>query len=141
MLELSKLLSARLQLSYYLLKIVYGIIAFVAGVDKFFHFFSSNAEQFVSPYVVSLIPLSAMHIIWAVAVLEIVIGILILSKFTKWGAYALMLWYVIIILDLLTLSGFFILCLSNAGHAIANFTLAQLATFVEKYTTHEKAVL
>lgn len=141
MLELSKLLSARLHLSYYSLKIIYGIIALVAGFDKFFHFFSSNAEQFVSPYVTALIPLSAMHIIYGIAILEIIIGVLILSKFTKWGAYAMMIWYAIIIVDLLTLSGFAVLALSNAGHAIANFTLAQLATFVEKYTKHENAVL
>ena len=141
MLELSNLLSARLHISYYLLKIIYGIIALAAGIDKFFHFFSSNAEQFISPYVTALIPLSATHIIYGIAVLEIIIGILILSKYTKWGAYAFMVWYGIIILDLLTLSGFMVLALSNTGHALANFTLAQLATFVEKYSMHEKAVL
>ena len=132
MFELSKLLSARMHVSYYLLKIIYGIIALVAGLDKFFHFFNASSEGFVSPYVTSLIPLSATHILYCVGIFEIGIAALIFSKCTKWGAYLLMAWYIIIIVNLLSMSDYYMLCLSNAGHAIANFVLAQLAVFVTK---------
>ncbi len=132
MFELSKLLSARMHLSYYLLKIIYGTIALVAGLDKFFHFFNASSESFVSPYVTSLIPLSATYILYLVGIFEIAIAILIFSKYAKCGAYLFMAWYIIIILNLLSMPGYYMLCLSNAGHAVANFVLAQLAVFVAK---------
>lgn len=132
MFELSKLLSARLHLSYYLLKIIYGIIVLVSGLDKFFHFFNASTEGFVSPVVTSSIPLSASTILYIVGAFEICIALLIFSKFTKWGAYMLMAWYVIIILNLLSMADYYMLALSNTGHATANFVLAQLTEFVRK---------
>jgi len=121
-----------MNLSFYLLKIVYGTIALVAGLDKFFHFFSPPNVGIVSPLVTSVLPLSASTILYLVGAFEIFIALVIFSKYTKWGASIFMAWYIVIILNLLSMSGYYMLSLSNAGHAVANFVLAQLSEFVRK---------
>lgn len=127
MIELTKSYAFRIKISYFLLKIIYGIIALAAGLDKFLHVLSPSSESFISHLITNHIPLSATTILYLVGILEIIIGLLILTKYTKIGAYLFMIWYIIIILDLATLTGFYMLMLSNAGHAVANFVLAQLS--------------
>ena len=133
MIELTKSSATRLYLSYFLLKLIYGVIVLVAGVDKFLHILNPSSESFVSPLITAYLPLSATNIIYLVGIVEIIIGLLILTRFTKIGAYLLMGWYIIIIVDLATLTGFYTLILSNAGHAVANFVLAQLCSILHKY--------
>lgn len=78
------MMDARVNQSWWALRLAFGLVPIVAGLDKFFNLLT-DWEQYLSPLVARVIPASTfMH---AVGVIEIVAGILVLSKLTRVGAY------------------------------------------------------
>jgi hypothetical protein len=69
-------------------------------------------------------PARFMHVI---GIGEIAIGILLLTRWTKIGAYVLMLWLVGIVINLVTTGMFYDLAVRDCEVAIAAFALAQLS--------------
>jgi uncharacterized membrane protein YphA (DoxX/SURF4 family) len=119
-------------LAWLFLKIAYGFIVLIAGFDKFFGILSPNNEGVVSHIIKALLPIKIIHFFYAVGVFEIIVGAMILTNFTYWGALALMAWYLIIDINLLSMNSFYLLIMNNLGHACAAFTLAQLTKFLKK---------
>ncbi|HEX8441625.1 DoxX family membrane protein, partial [Archangium sp.] len=75
-------MDSRLNQSWWALKLAYGVVPIVAGLDKFFNLLT-NWEQYLSPLVARVIPASTfMH---AVGIIEIAAGLLVLSKLTRLG--------------------------------------------------------
>ncbi len=85
---------------WYLLKYTYGLFLIVVGTDKFFDIIVHWA-QYVHP---SVLPFMSMAtVLLSVAILEIILGLLILSPWIKVGCYATIVWMAVIIIDLLAL--------------------------------------
>jgi uncharacterized membrane protein YphA (DoxX/SURF4 family) len=113
----------QLNKSYWLLRVVYGLVPVVAGLDKFTNLLT-HWEQYLSPWVAHFIePTTFMHL---VGVVEIAAGILVLSKFTRIGAYVVAAWLVGIALNLLTTGNYFDVAVRDLVMATGAFTLAQL---------------
>ena len=109
------------------LKIIYGMIIFLAGIDKFLFLLSPQSDSYISTLIKALLPISTVHFLYGVGIFEILIGILILTKFTYWGALILMAWYLVIDINLFTIGPkFYLLILNNLGHAAACYALARL---------------
>lgn len=112
------------------LKIIYGLIALIAGLDKFLMILSPHSENVVSALLKALLPISVQHFLYGVGIFEIIVGALILTNYTYWGAMILMAWYLIIDINLFTIGPtFYLLILNNLGHAAASYALAQLTLF------------
>jgi hypothetical protein len=77
-------------------------------------------------------PATFMHV---VGVVEIVAGIIVLTHWTKIGAYVVMAWLLAIALNLLTMGRFLDVAVRDIGLAIAAFSLAQLTTLREESTS------
>ena len=86
------------------LRLTYGVVAFAAGLDKFLNLLT-NWEMYVSPWAASLVPGGAEVLMHAVGIIEMAVGILILTRWTRLGAYVASAWLLAIALNLL-LSGF-----------------------------------
>jgi hypothetical protein len=115
------------------LKIVYGVLLILFGIDKFFFLLSPYNEGIVSPLIRAFLPISTLHFINAVGVFEIILGLMILTNFTYWGALILMAWYLIIDVNLFTLGpAFYLLILNNLAHATGAYALAQLTQHCTK---------
>ncbi len=113
------------------LKIIYGLIVLIAGIDKFLFILSPHNDNFISALVKAILPVSTLHFLYGVGIFEIIIGIMILTNFTYWGALLLMAWYLIIDVNLFTIGPtFYLLILTNLGHAAASYTLAKLTAFL-----------
>ncbi len=69
-----------------------------------------------------------MHI---VGVVEILAGIIVLSKFTRWGAYIVMLWLIGIATNLALTGMFWDLAMRDIEIALGAFALAQLSAVRE----------
>src|SRR4051812_8286068 len=96
--------SNELNKPYWLLRVLFGAVPIVAGLDKFTNLLT-NWEQYLSPWVSRFVPASTfMH---TVGVIEIVAGVLVLSKLTRVGAYVVSVWLVGIALNLLTTGKYF----------------------------------
>lgn len=115
------------------LKIIYGILLILFGIDKFFFLLSPYNESVVSPLVRAFLPISTLYFINLVGIFEIILGLMILTKFTYWGALILMAWYLIIDVNLFTVgSVFYLTILNNLAHAAGTYTLAQLTNYCSK---------
>jgi hypothetical protein len=76
-----------------------------------------------------------MHI---VGIVEIAAGVIVLSHFTKVGAYVVMAWLFAIAFNLLTMGKFLDVAVRDLGLAIAAFSLAQLTAVREESTSQAR---
>jgi protein-disulfide isomerase-like protein with CxxC motif len=70
-----------------------------------------------------------MHVVGAV---EIVAGVIVLSRWTKIGSYIVMLWLIGIAINLLTTGMFYDIAARDLEVAVGAFVLAQLSTVREE---------
>ncbi|HLC06549.1 MAG TPA: hypothetical protein VJJ26_00030 [Candidatus Babeliales bacterium] len=89
------------------LKYIYGLVPIAIGLDKFF-FYIVNWNIYVSPTVILYLPsIITPKIVPIVGIIEIIAGIIILSKYTRFGAYLVAAWLGVVILNLLTIGGMY----------------------------------
>ena len=72
-----------------------------------------------------------MHI---VGVVEIVAGIIVLSRWTKFGSYLVTFWLLGIAINLLTSGMFYDLAMRDVEIALGGFALSQLTTVRERFS-------
>lgn len=116
----------RLNVAWWALKIGLGIGPIVTGTDKYFNKLT-DWGMYLSPLATKIVPVSSgafMHVVGAV---EIIAGLIVLSRWTKVGAYIVMLWLVGIVANLLTTGIFADLAMRDVEIAIGAFALAQLS--------------
>ncbi|MFI5103782.1 MAG: DoxX family membrane protein [Terriglobales bacterium] len=116
-----------------------GLMAFLAGLDKFLNLLT-NWEQYVSPLVQRVLPFSATTFMHIVGVIEIIVGLAILTKATRLGAYVAAAWLVCIAVALVTTGQFFDVAVRDLELAVAAFVLAKL-TEIRESSTVESANL
>jgi hypothetical protein len=117
----------RLNISWWALKIGLGVGPIIAGVDKYFNKLT-DWTMYLSPLVTKVVPVSAatfMHIIGAV---EIIAGLIVLSRWTRIGSIIVALWLLAIVVNLLTTGMFYDLAVRDVEIAIGAFALSQLST-------------
>jgi uncharacterized membrane protein YphA (DoxX/SURF4 family) len=100
------------------------------GLDKFFNLLT-NWEQYVSPLAQRMLPLSPSALMHVVGVIEMVVGLAILTKATRLGAYVASAWLVCIAVALLTTGHFFDVAVRDLELAVAAFVLAKLTEIRE----------
>ena len=115
----------RLDSAWWALRLGLGLGPFLAGLDKFFDILA-NWEMYLSPLVLKVVPVSAGTFMHAVGVVEMIVGLAILTRWTRLGAYVAMLWLVAIAINLVTTGMFFDLAVRDLEIAIGAYTLARL---------------
>ena len=127
----------RLNVGWWALRIGLGVGPIITGIDKYFNKLT-DWGMYLSPLVTKVIPVSAttfMHVIGAV---EIVAGLVILSRWTKLGSYIVMFWLIGIAVNLLTTGMFYDLAMRDVEIAIAAFALSQLTGVREQHATAQQ---
>ena len=119
--------------AWWALRIGLGVGPFLAGLDKFFNLLT-NWEMYLSPLAQKLLPFSATSFMHIVGVIEMIVGLAILTHWTRLGSYVAMIWLVAIAINLVTTGMFFDLAVRDLEIAIGAFTLARLteARFAER---------
>ncbi len=131
--------NGRLNKSWWVLRIGLGLGPIIAGIDKYFNFLT-NWEMYLSPLATKVIPIAPstfMHIVGAV---EIVAGIIVLTRWTRIGAYIVMAWLIGIAINLVTTGMFYDLAVRDIEIAIGAFALSQLSAVREDARDVAKAV-
>lgn len=108
-----------------LLRITYGIIPIVAGIDKFTNLLT-NWEKYLNPDLASLLPFSPHTFMLIVGVIEIIAGIIVLVK-PRIGAFIVMGWLTIIAITLLAGGKYVDVAVRDLVMAIGAFSLALIA--------------
>jgi len=116
---------ARINLAWWVLRIGFGVGPIIAGLDKFFNLIV-NWEMYLSPLATKVVPLSPATFMHIVGVVEIIAGLVVLSRWTKIGSYVVSLWLIGIVANLLTTGMFYDLAVRDIELAISAFALAQI---------------
>src|SRR5690348_14765078 len=95
----------RLNPAYQALRFTYGLVPLLAGLDKFFNLLT-HWESYLSPAVAGMLPFSVATFLHIVGVIEMVVGITVLTRWTRLGAYVAMVWLVLIAGNLVLLGTF-----------------------------------
>lgn len=109
--------------AYRLLQIGFIVAPLVAGLDKFFNFLV-NWSQYLSPMLANTIP--ADTFMKVVGVVEIVAALLVYFK-PRIGGYVVAAWLWAIILNLLTIGGYYDIALRDLGLSFGALALAFLS--------------
>jgi hypothetical protein len=111
--------------AYQILHVAFTIAPIVAGVDKFFHVLV-NWDQYLSPMVSNTLNVAPHTFMLGVGVIEIVAGLLV-AFMPVIGAWIVGAWLCGIIVNLLSIPGYFDVALRDFGLALAAFAFARLA--------------
>ena len=122
--ENTKLLQA-IKPTYTLLRLTFGIVPIVAGLDKFTNILT-NWEQYLNPSLGAILPISGGTFMMIVGIIEIAAGIIVLYK-TEIGVSA---WLTLIALSLLISFSYVDVAVRDLVMAVSAFSLARIAKFV-----------
>ena len=119
------MLDEQLEKPWWILRITYGVVPIVAGLDKFTNLLT-DWTQYLSPLALRVLPFSATTFMYIVGIVEIAAGILVLSRLTRVGAYVVSAWLVAIALNLLLMGRYFDIAVRDLVMAVGAFTLARV---------------
>ena len=117
--------SPQLESLYRPLWLTYGLVPLLAGLDKFFNLLT-DWPKYLSPVLAGFLPISAQSFMYAVGIIEIVVGLLVLTRWTRLGAWIAAAWLVLIAVNLATM-GLFDIAVRDVAMAVGAYTLARLA--------------
>lgn len=126
----------RLDSAWWALRIGLGGAAFLAGLDKFFNLLA-NWQTYLSPLAERLLPVSGTAFMHTVGVIEMIVGLAILTRWTRLGSYVAMIWLVLIAINLISTGGTLDVAVRDLLMAIAAYTLARLTEVREPATDRE----
>lgn len=121
----------RMKTSWWALKIALGVMPIASGLDKFFNRLT-DWGMYLSPYATRVTHLSTPAFMHIVGVVEIVAGLIVLSRWTRIGGYIVMIWLIAIAINLLTTGMFYDLAVRDIEIAVGAFVLTQLSAAREE---------
>lgn len=117
-------MDTRLQNPASILRLAFGLMATLAGIDKFFNILADWAS-YVSPAAAAVLPFSPSVLMPVVGVVEIAVGIAILKAAPVVGAYVASAWLTLVAGNLLV-GGYLDVAVRDLVLAIAAFALARM---------------
>jgi hypothetical protein len=121
----------RLAIIWKLLRYTYGAVVLLAGLDKIV---GTNLitywPKYVSPFVQSTLPISMHSFIVLLGVIEVVVALLVFTRWTVLASYISAAWLVLISINLLMIGGYVDIAIRDILLAIAAFATAQLGTIL-----------
>lgn len=116
---------SRLDQAWWALRIGLGVGPFLAGLDKYFNLLT-NWPAYISPLALRILPFSGQTFMHIVGVIEMIVGLTILTKWTRLGSYVASIWLVAIAINLVSTGMFFDVAVRDLEIALAAFVLARI---------------
>ena len=112
--------------AFTLLRIAFTVAPIAFGLDKFFNVLV-DWPVYLAPWINDIAPGSGQDFMYLVGAIEIVAGISVAIK-PRYGAYVVAGWLAGIVINLLTVSGYYDIALRDFGLMLAALTLGRLAS-------------
>ena len=116
---------SRMDQAWWALRIGLGVGPFLVGLDKYFNLLT-NWTTYISPLVLKILPFSGQTFMHIVGVIEMIVGLGILTKWTRLGAYVASAWLLAIAINLLSMGMLFDVAVRDLEMALAAFVLARM---------------
>ena len=133
---------SRLDQAWWVLRIGLGVGPFLAGLDKYFNLLT-NWPAYISPLALKILPFSGQTFMHIVGVIEMIVGLAILTKWTRLGSYVASVWLIAIAINLVSTGMFFDVAVRDIEIALAAFVLGRLTearrTVLGSDTLHEQS--
>jgi len=117
---------SRLNAAWWALRIGLGAGPIITGIDKYFNKLA-DWGMYLSPLATKVIPVKDATFMHVVGAVEILAGVIVLTRWTKIGSYIVGLWLLAIAVNLLTTGMFYDLAMRDVEMALGAFALSQLS--------------
>ena len=107
------------------LKVGLGLAAFLAGLDQFFNLLA-DWQVYVSPLATAVLPVSAGTFMRVAGVIEMAVGLAILTRWTRIGSYVAAVCLPAIVANFLAGGRFLDVAVRDIEMAVAAYALARL---------------
>jgi hypothetical protein len=112
--------------AFLLLRTVFTVAPIVFGLDKFANVLT-DWPQYLAPWIDRIVPGTAQQAMYLVGAVEVLAGVLV-AVAPRIGAWVVAAWLAGIIVNLLTIPGFYDIALRDFGLLVAAVALGRLAT-------------
>ena len=131
-----------LESAFWMLRIGFGVAPALAGLDKIFRAnVLADWPAYISPLATAMLPIGGDAFMQIVGVIELAVGIAVLTFATRIGAYVAAVWLVAIALNLVTTGHYFDVAVRDVLMAVAAYTLARLTEVRESVPQPERVSL
>ncbi len=107
------------------LRVAFAVVPFLAGLDKFFNLLA-DWPRYLSPAAQAILPVSGQTFMYVAGVVEMVVGVAIVTRWTVIGSYVAAVWLVAIAVNLVASGNFLDVTVRDLVMATAAFSLARL---------------
>jgi hypothetical protein len=111
--------------AFLLLRTVFTVAPIAFGLDKFANVLT-DWPGYLAPWIDRIVPGTAQHAMYAVGVVEVLAGVVV-AVAPRFGGWLVAAWLGGIIVDLLTIPGFYDIALRDFGLLVGAVALARLA--------------
>lgn len=111
--------------AWWVLRVALGLGPLLAGADKFFNILT-DWSMYLSPAAAAVLPIEATTFMQIIGVIEMAVGLAILTFATRVGAWIAMAWLIGIAINLASTGMFLDLAVRDLEIAVAAYVLARL---------------
>jgi hypothetical protein len=111
--------------AFWIMRVIFTVAPILFGLDKFFNVLV-DWPKYLAPWIPNLIHVSPQTFMYGIGVIEIAVGILV-GIWPQVFAYVVTLWLWGIIVNLLTIPGYYDVGLRDFGLSAGALSLARLA--------------
>ena len=121
--------------AWWVLRLGLGLGPSLAGLDKIFRTnLLADWPSYISPLATAVLPMSGDVFMQIVGVIELAVGLAILTVATRIGAWIAMVWLLLIAVNLVTTGTHFDVAVRDVEMAIAAYALARITAEREALT-------
>ncbi len=125
--------------AWWSLKLAFFLGPFLAGLDKFFHLLA-NWDLYLSPIAQRILGGRSHPFMLVAGVIEMIVGLMIITRWTRLGAYVASVWLLLIAINLLTTGRYLDVALRDVGLCLSAFGLAKLTESMSGARTGETPI-
>lgn len=131
-----------LESSWWMLRVGFGLVPALAGLDKILRTnLLADWQAYISPLAASMLPMSGDVFMQVVGVVELAVGVAVLSVATRLGAYVAAAWLLLIAGNLMLSGHYFDVAVRDVLLAVSAYTLARLTEVREALPASEGGLL
>ena len=132
-------MSNKVKTAWWSLRIAFFLGPFLAGLDKFFHLLV-NWDQYLSPTAQSVLGNFSHPFMLIVGVVEMIVGLMVITAWTRLGAYIASIWLLLIAINLVMTGHYFDIAVRDIGLCLSAFGFAKLTEAMTIAGVHEVPV-
>ena len=124
-----------LNTAWWSLRLAFFIGPLFAGLDKFFNLLT-HWDQYLSPMAQRALGSHSHQFMMAAGAVEIMVALMVITSWTKPGAYLASVWLLLMAINLVMCGQYFDIALRDIGLCLSAFGFARMTSALESKAIH-----